>query len=373
MTCKFCGQEVLISKNLSACVDCLREMSPAVRKKIEQVHDLSRRQFNLPVNPPKSETGMSCNICQNNCKIAVGERGFCGLVENINGSLVRHAGNAEKGLLSYYLDPNPTNCCASWVCPAGTGCGYPKFANKSGPEHGFFNLAVFYGACNFNCLFCQNWHFREMSVKARSNMISPKNLVKEINENVSCICYFGGDPSPQMVHSLKTSEIAFEIARKKNQILRICWETNGGMNWSLMERARDLALKSGGCIKIDLKCFDENLHRALCGVSNSNTLKNFKKLAASFSERPEIPLLIGTTLLIPGYVDEEEVRKIAHFISSLDPRIPYSLLGFYPHFFMRDLPRTSKKHAKRCLKAAQDEGLENVNIGNIHLLSNIEY
>jgi pyruvate formate lyase activating enzyme len=64
------------------------------------------------------------------------------------------------------------------------------------------------------------------------------------------------------------------------------------------------------------------------------------------------------------------VSQIATFIAGLSPDIPYSLLGFYPHFFMPDLPRTSRNHAETCLQAALDAGLKKVRIGNIHLLGN---
>lgn len=305
--------------------------------------------------------------------------GYCGMVRNVKNSLIRTAGDNKHGLLSWYLDRNPTNCCAAWVCPAGTGCGYPKFAHKEGPENGYVNLAVFYISCQFNCLFCQNWHFRQAWADCREpstlskNLIRPEEIVSQIHGNVSCICYFGGDPTPQMIHSLRTSELALEKAEKKDQILRICWETNGGMDWRYLKRARDLALRSGGCIKIDLKCYDENLHRVLCGVSNKQTLENFRKLASSYEERPDIPIVIGATLLVPGYIDEEEVRKIARMIASINPEIPYTLLGFYPHFYLKDLPLTSRSHANRCLKAAKEEGLKNVHVGNLHLLSNASY
>jgi hypothetical protein len=36
---------------------------------------------------------------------------------------------------------------------------------------------------------------------------------------------------------------------------------------------------------------------------------------------------------------------------------------------MHDLPLTSKGHAQAALEAAQAEGLTNVRLGNIHLLS----
>jgi pyruvate-formate lyase-activating enzyme len=39
----------------------------------------------------------------------------------------------------------------------------------------------------------------------------------------------------------------------------------------LIDQMFDLSLKSGGCIKSDLKALDDNLRRALIGVSNQRT------------------------------------------------------------------------------------------------------
>ena len=79
-------------------------------------------------------------------------------------------------------------------------------------------------------------------------------------------------------------------------------------------------------------------------------------------------LLTATTLLVPGYVDAEEVGRIARFIADLNPRIPYSLLIFHGDFVMADLPITSLEQAIRCYRAAKAAGLEMVNVGNLHLL-----
>lgn len=92
-------------------------------------------------------------------------------------------------------------------------------------------------------------------------------------------------------------------------------------------------------------------------------------LAEKAMERPVPPLLIANTLLVPGYIDEEEIRNIADFICSIHPEIPYSLLAFYPHFYMSDLPLTSKKLADGCLAVAREAGLEKVRLGNVHLFA----
>jgi pyruvate formate lyase activating enzyme len=148
----------------------------------------------------------------------------------------------------------------------------------------------------------------------------------------------------------------------------ICWVTAGTSNPKLLDHAVELSLRTGGCIKFDLKSFDEALHNALTGVSNSRTLENFARVASRCGERPEPPLLIASTLLVPGYVDVAEVERIARFIAGLNRDIPYALLGFSPRFYMKDLPPTSLRHAEEAMAAAQRAGLNNVRIGNRHLL-----
>ncbi|GFO97445.1 radical SAM protein, partial [groundwater metagenome] len=102
--------------------------------------------------------------------------------------------------------------------------------------------------------------------------------------------------------------------------------------------------------------------------SNKQTLRNFEWLAKYGKQRQIPPFLTASTLLVPGYVGVEEVESIASFIAGLDPNIPYSLLAFYPQFYMNDLPTTSKKEAIECIGAAR-KYLKRVRIGNIYLLS----
>jgi len=253
---------------------------------------------------------------------------------------------------------------ADWVCPAGTGAGYPEFTYRNSAEYGYKNLAVFYHACSFDCLFCQNWHYRRLL--SSPNWVEASKLVEAVDELTACICFFGGDPTPQLPHAIYVSRLA--LKQNQGRILRICWETNGSMHPALLRQMAELSLSSGGCIKFDLKAWSEPIHIALCGVSNKRTLDNFRLLAGYTKIRPSPPLLIGSTLLVPGYVDKKEVAGIASFISSLDPNIPYALLAFHPDFLMTDLPATSRQQAIECLEAAKAAGLSQVRLGNIQLL-----
>ncbi len=352
-----------ISKEMHVCLKCIRERPQEALPFSLEAHARSRAAFKLPESPPRDPQGVSCAICVNECRIAEDKTGYCGLRTNEGGKL--RGVSPEQGKLSWYHDPLPTNCVGDWVCPGGTGIGYPDYAYTSGPERGYKNLAVFFHACSFNCLYCQNWHFRGETLKPRTTSV--ETLVSDVDEKTSCICYFGGDPTPQLPFAINASRRALE--ENKGRILRICWETNGSMNRVLLDSMIDLSLNSGGCIKFDLKAFDENLHIALTGVTNKRTLENFSRVGEKIKERLVPTLLIASTLLVPGYVDEHEIRNIAKFIASVNPEIPYSLLAFYPHFFMSDMLLTHRRIAEECLKAAKEEGLKNVRLGNLHLLS----
>lgn len=336
----------LLTKVLGLCPDCARSEKGLTQARY--VHASARRMFKLPSAPPRTMEGVSCPLCACACRIGEGERGFCGLRSAKHRRLRHLAGTAKRGILHWYRDPLPTNCVASWVC-AGTA---------HSRKH---NLAVFYTSCTLDCLFCQNWHFREVDV-VRTGGLTAQELANCGNSGTFCVCFFGGDPASQMPHALASARL---LAARG---VTVCWETAGTSHPRLLDRAIQLSLESGGCIKFDLKAYTEALHMALAGWSNQQTLANFTRAAQRFRERQNPPLLIASTLLVPGYVDVEEVGRLARFIAKHDPDIPYALLGFAPDFMMPDLPPTSVHHAEAARQAALEAGLHNVRVGNRHLL-----
>ncbi len=357
--CKLCGKVAdTIAQYLSLCKDCLREKESDLKEEVLELHGRIRTKYNLPAAIPRDREGMKCGQCVNDCKIGKGKKGYCGLITNLDGKLERYE---DSGFLDFYFDPLPTNCVADWVCPGGSGTGFPQYAYKNGTEYGYKNLAVFFRHCTFNCLFCQNWHFRTKPHRSYTT----EEIIKVIDEKTSCICYFGGDPTPNIKFALKLSE---KIISSLNRIFRICWETNGSATRGYIKRMMELSLISGGILKIDLKAFSQPLAFALCGTDNKNTIANIEFCSQFFSKREVPPPLVVATLLIPGYIDEKELRLLAKFLASLDRRIPWALLGFAPHFYFSDLPRTSRLQASQALAIAKEYGMENCRIGNFHLL-----
>jgi len=347
--CRICGQNSAhISQVIGVCADCIRSNFEQVRPHLESVHASTRAEFGLPPAPPRHSDGVQCELCGNQCQIEEGGLGYCGLRTVENGRLVHLSGTPQRGMLHWYRDPLPTNCVADWVCE---GCNHP----------GNHNLAVFYGSCTANCLFCQNWHYRDFKPNHAEN-ISAQELASFANADTFCVCFFGGDPASQITHSLAAAKLFAD------QGVRVCWETNGTAHPKLLRAAVRYAFDTGGCFKFDLKAFDEEIHYALTGVSNQRTLENFAHAARRHANRPDNPLILASTLLVPGYVDAQQVSKIAQMIASINPDIPYALLGFAPNFYLSDLPCTSIQQAEEAQNAALDAGLTNVRIGNRHLL-----
>ncbi len=346
--CGLCGQERSpMSSFLGLCPACARKLeSKAIA---EDAHVRSREGFGLKV---PSGTEARCVQCVNSCGLVDGEKGLCGVRMNRSGKIVPVLEN--EAIVDWYYDPLPTNCVAEWVCGAEASC-LPALKK---------NLAVFFYGCTFDCLFCQNWTHKE-SLSSHAPHRTVERLVRSVDPNTYCVCFFGGDPTPQLQFALRACDMW--LARPETTP-KICWETNGSMSPALADRMADVSIRIGGTVKFDLKAFDENLHYSLCGTSNRQTLENFRRLSRRGREAEDV-FLVASTLLVPGYVDAEEVRAIAEFIAGLDPSIPYSLLAFHPDYLMSDLPVTSMKDATAAMAAAKRAGLNNVRIGNAHLLS----
>jgi pyruvate formate lyase activating enzyme len=374
--CIICGRSgKTISDVIGVCVDCLRNRPYEALQIAMKAHIEYRKRLGLPPEPPRHSDGVKCNICVNECVIPPNGVGFCGVWKN-DGGLLKPIEGFSTGILHYYLDPLPTNCVATPVCPAATGAGYPKYALVNGPEYGYYNLAIFFAGCNLDCLFCQNWEHKNMIVNSRLRIaykVSEDDIVRvALYSKVPCVCYFGGDPGPHAIYALKVSRRIVEEAQRKGIIKRICWETNGVVNENIMKEMARISLVSGGIVKIDWKAWSPAVYQALTGIDGWKAVervkRNVKLVAEMAKERKEIPLLVVSILLVPGYVDAEEVYHIAEYIASIDEETPLVLLAFYPTHLLRDLPPTSRRHAQQAFEAARKAGLKRVFIGNEWLL-----
>lgn len=370
MECIGCGKNSLtISGTLSVCRDCIESDFEHMRNAVNAAHFRVRREFSMPVVSPRAADGAPCDVCARTCMPASGQAGYCAVRANAGGDV--RVMNSEPGAayVQCWSDFLPAACAAPVVCPGCSDAGYPDFSYSRGAEKGYKRLTVHYNSCNFNCLFCSHWEFREHATV--DYQMTPEQVVSLIDDGTACLCFTGGDMTPQIEHALNTAALA--LRRFKGRILRVCFETNGSLRHSYVQRAARLAFESGGLIKIDIKSHSPRVHYALCGVSNKQILNNFQSLQRAAASRPNLPLVAASTVLIPGYVTPKDVWDIAQFIARTDKNTPYNLLGFFPHFYFHDMPATSRAHAEEALQAAREAGLTNVSLGNSFFITEKQY
>jgi pyruvate formate lyase activating enzyme len=196
----------LISRSIGVCSDCVRK---GAVEKAQQTHEKLRHRDGLVISVPVNGK-IVCSECGNHCRLNEGDIGFCNIRIVSEGEIVDRY--SKSAVVSWYFDPLPTNCVADWVCPITTnrelGSGKKRLKN----------FAVFYGSCNSDCLFCQNASYRTMMAKG-TPLMTAEELSECADDHTACVCYFGGDPSCNPEHSVRTSNLLNE-----NRSITVCYE-----------------------------------------------------------------------------------------------------------------------------------------------------
>ncbi|RLA98168.1 MAG: radical SAM protein, partial [Deltaproteobacteria bacterium] len=83
--CRRCGKgSPFISERIGLCADCIREAFREEEEAILSLHREVRRRDGLPPEVPRGGDA-KCHLCFHQCEIPQGEKGFCGVYENVEG------------------------------------------------------------------------------------------------------------------------------------------------------------------------------------------------------------------------------------------------------------------------------------------------
>jgi len=111
---------------------------------------------------------------------------------------------------------------------------------------------------------------------------------------------------------------------------------------------------------IDLKFFSDKAYREYSKGRLEPVLNTIKYV---FSKGKWVEL---TTLLVPQYLDEEQLRNIARWIKEeLAPWVPWHLSRFFPYYRASHLPPTPVEELIKAYRIGKEEGLEYVYVGNL--------
>jgi len=283
----------------------------------------------------KLENGsVECQACNFRCRISPGNTGVCMVRKNVKGSLYSLV---YGSIISKNIDPIEKK---------------PLFHFYPGTKA--YSIGTV--GCNFRCLFCQNYDISQYVRDGGFIMgkkTTPKEVVEEAKKyNCDSIAYTYNEPAIFVEFVLGTAKLA------KKAGLKNIYVTNG------YETKESLEVIKGyvDAMNIDLKSFDKNFYMKVCGAVDVDKVIETIKLAYEMGFWIEI-----TTLVIAGHNDSDEnLRKIAKFISTLDKNIPWHISRFFPMYKMENVPPTPIETLVKAYKIGTEFGLKYVYIGNVH-------
>ena len=275
---------------------------------------------------------VQCTLCPHNCRLAADEFGTCAVRQNIDGLLYSHV---YERAIATHVDPIEKK---------------PLFHVYPGSSS--FSVATI--GCNFTCTFCQNHEISQMPHTGRiEGKRLPASEIVRLAAEHGCKTIACTYTEPTIYY-----EYAYDIARlaAEKNILTV-FVSNGFINPKPLEKIAPFLAAAN----IDLKGWDEDFYRTVCGgnfKSVLNTLKLMKKLGI---------FIEVTTLAVTGYVDNEtSLREIACFIKNeLGPETPWHISRFFPQYHYASVPPTPVQVLQRAREIGVDEGLRYVYTGNM--------
>jgi len=272
-----------------------------------------------------------CELCPHGCEVGPGERGICGVRENINGQ---------------YYSLVYANPCAVHIDPIEKKPFYHVL-----PASRAFSLAT--AGCNFDCKFCQNWEISQAPPDDTYNYsLSPDQVIsRALQYNSQVIASTYVEPVIFIEYMLEIGRLA-----KSRPLLKVM-HSNGFINEKPLDDLCDVL--DAACI--DLKGFTEDFYRNMTGGSLLPVLNTLKTLK---TRRVHTEIV---NLMVPGKNDDQnQVRAMCQWIyKELGPDIPLHFSRFYPRYKLKSIPPTPVSSLEKARGIAMDEGLHFVYVGNV--------
>lgn len=277
-----------------------------------------------------------------------------------------------------------------------------KAAHLSRPED---YLSIYQSGCNHSCLKCHSWSFSQIKSGKWMSTKDIAELALKYNESVTvweprdravmwtatdlchhCGLCIQGDRGLLCPGKLKPEQIVWspqgwgparnivaftggdiccrpefycEAARriKAETDLWVLIETNGfGLVKENLEEFWSAGVDSWW---LDIKAYDENVYRRLCGTTNRWILEA-PRLLKDYGFTFEV-----LTLYIPGWVELDQISKIAELVAEVDPDIYFTVLAFFPEYKLLDVRPPNLQEMIQAYIACRKMGLRRVKLGNI--------
>lgn len=276
------------------------------------------------------ENTVKCLLCAKECLIGDGERGKCKTRINTGGRLKTlvygrpvsaHVDPIEKKPFYHYLPGSRTFSIATTGCP-------------------------------LTCGFCQNWELSQARPEDfKSDFVPPEAVVRASKKRKAPVIAFTYN-EPTVF-----TEYFTDIARiGKGKGLRHVLISCGYMNPEPLDEMCDVL----DAIKIDLKGYDRDFYRKVCGGELDPVLRSIRQVA-----KRGVHLEI-VNLVVPTLNDSEKMlNDLAKWIvNEAGPDVPVHFTRFHPDYKMRNLPPTPVATLELAYEIAKQAGIRYPFVGN---------
>jgi pyruvate formate lyase activating enzyme len=243
------------------------------------------------------ENAVQCLLCPHKCVIAEGEEGLCRVRKN------------EKGKLYSFIYDEFTS---AYMEPIEKRHLYHFYPGKK-----ILSLGTI--GCNLHCKFCNQSHISQVGVDGTpTQRISADESVILAKQYLSFgVAYDYNEPIVNFEYIMEAMVKAHRYGLKNVLVI------NGFINEKPL---MDLLLYADA-VSVDMKSFNDDFYRQICGGNIDTVLKTVELIAKNG------PHLEVSMLLISGLNDSEEgIEALVHWLSSLNPHIPLHFLGYSPAY-----------------------------------------
>lgn len=282
-----------------------------------------------------------CFLCAHQCKIADKKFGFCGVRQNIDGTLYTHVYGKP---IAMHIDP----------------------IEKKPLYHflpGSFSFSIATIGCNFHCGFCQNWEISQSrardGVELDKQEVLPQEIVKlALKNKCQSISYTYTEPTIFFEYAFDSAKLAKQKGLYNNFV------TNGFMTKECLETIKPYL----DAANVDLKFFRDESYKKICAGRLEPVLDSIR-LMHKLGIWVEV-----TTLIVPGENDsQEELAGIAEFIASIDKNMPWHVSRFHPDYKFTDHQATPVATLKKAEDIGRKAGLNYIYVGNVIGFGNDTY
>jgi len=272
-----------------------------------------------------------CYACGHCCRIPEGQVGVCKVRFNQGGKLF-----------------------VPWGYAAGIQCD----PIEKKPFHHAHPGALAYSfgmlGCDLHCAYCQNWvtsqALRDPRAASPPLSVSPTEIVHDaIEQGAKVVVSTYNEP-------LITSEWAVAVFKEARAAgLVTGYVSNGNGTPQVLDYLRSWV----DLYKVDLKSFDDRQYRQLGGRIEP-ILQTIRSLHA-MGFWVEV-----VTLVIPGFNDsDDELNRLADFLVSVSPDIPWHVSAFHKDYKMTDPANTTPEDLIRTAEIGRRAGLRYIYAGNL--------